>query len=149
MKYVHVITIDLPREEVVKKFSDPENFRYWQRGFISFKPISGDFGKAGSTNRLKYQMGKREIEMTETILRNDLPYEFESTYEAKGVYNIQKTKFNKIDENTTEWISENEFQFSGFMKLIGWTMPSSFKKQSYQFMEDFKAFAENEKKLTA
>lgn len=147
MKYTQVITINLPREEVVEKFSDPGNFRHWQRGFISFKPLSGDFGKAGSKNELKYKMGKREIEMTETVLRNDLPDEFESTYEAKGVYNVQKNRFKEIDKNTTEWISESEFKFSGFMKIMGWIMPGAFKKQSYQFMEDFKAYAEEGKSV--
>ncbi len=147
MKYTQKITIDLPREEVIEKFSNPEDFRHWQRGFVYFKTLSGDFGKAGSTNKLKYKMGKREVEMTETILRNDLPEEMESTYEARGVYNIQLNRFRKTDENTTEWISESEFKFSGFMKIMGWAMPGAFKKQSRQFMEDFKAFAEEGKSV--
>lgn len=147
MKYTHSITIQLPREEVVKKFSNPDNFRHWQRGFVYFKQIRGGLGEAGSTNKLKYKMGKREVEMVETILRNDLPEEFESTYEAKGVYNIQLNRFRKIDESTTKWTSENEFKFSGFMMIIGWLMPGAFKKQSWQYMQDFKAFAEEGKSV--
>lgn len=34
------------------------------------------------------------------------------------------------------------------MKIIGKLMPGEFKKQSRQFMEDFKAFAEDGKKVT-
>lgn len=149
MKYTHSIIIDLPREDVVKKFSNHDNFKQWQRGFVYFKQKSGKLGEAGSTNELKYKMGKREVGMIETILRNDLPQEFESTYEAKGVYNIQLNRFRKIDENTTEWVSENEFKFSGFMKLMGWLMPGAFKKQSWQYMQDFKAFAEEGKSVAA
>ena len=37
---------------------------------------------------------------------------------------------------------ENEFQFKGFMKLIGFFMPGAFEKQSFKYMKDFKAFAE-------
>lgn len=147
MKYTQMITINLPREEVVEKFSNPENFKHWQRGFVYFRPLSGNLGEVGSTNKLKYKMGKREVEMVETILRNDLPEELKATYDAKGVYNIQVNRFRKIDENTTEWISENEFKFSGFMKIIGFIMPGAFKKQSLHYMEDFKAYAEEGKSV--
>ncbi len=142
MKYQHSIIINLPREEMIKKFSDPELFPKWQRGFIFFKPLSGELGSEGSKNLLKYNMNNREIEMTETVLNNDLPDSFAATYEAKGVYNIQQNQF--VDKgNETEWICDSEFKFSGMMKIIGALMPQTFKKQSYQFMSDFKAFAED------
>lgn len=147
MKYKQSISINLPREEVVKKFSDPDNLKHWQRGFIFMKPINGKSGEEGSQNLLKYKMGKREIEMTETILNNDLPKEFDASYEAKGVYNIQKNKFIIPEEAKTEWISDSEFNFSGFMKIIGSLMPGAFKKQSLQYMKDFKAFAEDGKSV--
>ncbi|APG58925.1 SRPBCC family protein [Christiangramia salexigens] len=146
MKYQQKITINLPREEVIRKFSDPANFKHWQKGFISMKQINGELGAVGSQNLLNYKMGKREIEMTETILKNDLPAEFNATYEAKGVYNIQGNKFSEHNGNT-EWVTDTEFQFSGFMKMIGFLMPGTFKKQSYQFMKDFKAFAEEGKSV--
>ena len=89
-------------------------------------------------------MGKREIEMIETITRRNLPAEFHGTYEAKGVYNIQKNFFTALGENRTKWVSESEFKFSGMMKLMGWLMPGAFKKQSQKYLDDFKAFAEKE-----
>jgi hypothetical protein len=48
------------------------------------KPINGELGAEGSQNLLKYEIGKRQIEMTETILKNNLPYEFSATYKARG-----------------------------------------------------------------
>jgi hypothetical protein len=36
---------------------------------------------------------------------------------------------------------------SGFMKVIGFLMPGSFRKQSRQHLEDFKAFAERGKSV--
>ena len=65
MKYSKEIIIDLPREEVISKMEKPENFKYWQKGFISYKHISGTPGKEGSRSKLKYKMGNREIEMIE------------------------------------------------------------------------------------
>ena len=52
--------------------------------------------------------------------------------------------FKPIDDNTTEWISECEFLFQGFMmKTMAFLMPGAFKKQSLKFMKDFKAFVED------
>lgn len=142
MKYSNEIEINLPRKTVVDLFDNPDNMPKWQEGFISFEPISGEPGKKGSKSKLKYKMGKREIEMVETITKNALPDEFNGTYEAKNVFNIISNKF--IDQgNTTKWIAENEFQFSGFMKLMGLFMPGAFKKQSLKYMKDFKKFAES------
>ena len=147
MKYQQEITINRPRIEVIEKFSDPDNLEHWQRGFIFMKPINGELGAEGSQNLLKYRMGKREIEMTETILKNNLPMEYSATYEAKGVYNFQINRFNETPQNSTIWITDNEFKFSGFMKLFGWFMPGAFKKQSWKYMEDFKAFVEDGKSV--
>lgn len=147
MKYQKEITINKPRKEVVEKFSKPENMKYWQRGFISMNQINGQLGEEGSQNLLKYKMGNREIEMTETILKNNLPDEFSATYEAKGVYNYQVNRFTPTLEKSTLWITDNEFSFSGFMKLFGWFMPGAFKKQTSKYMEDFKAFVEEGKSV--
>jgi hypothetical protein len=39
---------------------------------------------------------------------------------------------------------EQEFQFKGFMKIIGFLFPGAFKKQSLKYLVDFKQFAEIE-----
>ncbi|WP_373059207.1 SRPBCC family protein [Zunongwangia sp. H14] len=145
MDYTLEIEIDLPRTEVVKKFEDPNNLKCWQRGLLSFKPLTGTMGEEGATNAYRFTMGKREIEMTETIIKNNLPQEYHATYDAKGVHNIQENFFTEISNNRTKWVSHSIFKFSGFMKIIGFTMPGSFKKQSLQYMQDFKAFAEDGK----
>ena len=147
MRYQQEITINKPRKEVVEKFSNPDNMKHWQRGFIFMKPINGQMGEDGSQNLLKYDMGKREVEMTETILKNNLPDEYSATYEAKGVYNYQINKFSPTMEKNTLWITDNEFMFSGFMKFFGWFMPGAFKKQTRKYMEDFKAFVEDGKSV--
>jgi hypothetical protein len=143
MKYITEIVVDVPRENFVKKMGDPENFKHWQRGLISYEMLSKNPGKEGSQLKLVYKMGKREITMVETIFKNNLPDEMHSSYDTKGVQNIQKNYFKDKDGKTL-WISESEFEFSGFaMKLMGFLMPGAFKKQSLKYMEDFKAFAEN------
>ncbi|MCE3295949.1 MAG: superfamily protein [Crocinitomicaceae bacterium] len=111
-------------------------------GLQSFEHLSGTPGEVGSKARMQFQMGKRNIEMIETVTVRNLPHEFSGTYDAKGVHNIVKNYFKAIDDKTTLYTTDQEFQFKGFMKLIGALMPGAFKKQSMKYLHDFKNFAE-------
>ena len=143
MQYTTEININRPLEKVVALFSNPANFSEWMEGFQKYELIEGEEGKAGSKSKFSFKMKNREVEMIETILENNLPKEFTVTYDAKGVHNIQTTRFIKIDDETTKYLAENEFQFKGLMKLMA-LMPGAFKKQTMKYMENFKKFAEAE-----
>ena len=146
MHYICEISIDKPRDEVIKQFDNPDNMKYWQKGLKSFEHLSGEAGKNGAESLLRYKMGKRELEMIETITFNGFPEEFHSNYQTKGVTNFQKNYF-KEEGTKTKWISENEFRFSGFMKLMSFFMGKpAFRKQTMSYMEDFKSFAEGNPK---
>tara|TARA_R100000935_G_C2797150_1_gene148709 strand:- start:71 stop:544 length:474 start_codon:yes stop_codon:yes gene_type:complete len=147
MKYSKEIIIKLPREEVIAIMEKTENFKHWQEGFISYNHLCGDPGHLNARSKLKYKMGKREIDMIETIQKKDLPKKLFFSYDANGVYNLQRNYFEEVGNKSTKWISDNEFEFSGFMKIIAFLMPGSFKKQTYKYMKDFKAFAENGKSV--
>lgn len=142
MKYVNEIEIDHPIEKVIELFDNPANMDKWMEGLQSFEAISGTPGQPGAKSRMKFKMGKREIEMIETITVRNLPSEFSGTYEAKGVFNVVKNRFVALPGNRTKYITENEFRFTGFMKLIAWLMPGAFKKQSMKYLTDFKNFVE-------
>jgi hypothetical protein len=142
MKFTQRIVINLPREIVIELFDNPDNMKHWQPGLVSFENISGTPGEVGTKSRLKYKMGKRDVEMVETITTRNLPDEFSGTYEAKGVWNEVKNYFVEISSDKTEWVSENEFKFYGFMKIIGLLMPGAFRKESYKYMRLFKEFSE-------
>lgn len=143
MKYTNEVEINLPREKVVELFDNIDNLKHWQPGLLSFEALSGTPGHPGAKSKLKYKMGKKEIEMVETITKRDLPDEFSGTYETKGVWNSVSNKFIPVGDNKTKIISETEFNFSGFMKVIGFLMPGAFKKESQKFLDRFKAFAES------
>ncbi|MEO9869976.1 SRPBCC family protein [Ekhidna sp.] len=146
MKYTCEITINRPKNEVGKLFGDPENMKFWQKGFQSKEVLSGDAGKVGAKTKLKYELGKRSLTMIETITHRNPPEEFHGIYETKGVRNLQKNFF-KEEDGSTKWISESEFNCSGFMKVMAFFMgKSAFKKQSKVYMEDFKSFAEGNPK---
>lgn len=143
MKYTTTIQISIPREKVIALFDSTENLYNWQPGLQHFEHLSGEAGMEGAKSKLVYKMGKREVEMIETITKRNLPDEFSGTYEAKGVWNEQQNFFETIGPNETRWTSISEFRCSGFMKIICWLMPGSFKKQTLQVMQRFKEFAEN------
>ncbi|MBK8549610.1 MAG: SRPBCC family protein [Ignavibacteria bacterium] len=145
MKFTCEVEINKPIKTVVEIFDNPDNMDKWMEGLISFEPLSGTPGQPGAKSKLKFKMGKREVEMIETITVRNLPDEFTGTYEANGVYNISKNKFIPIEPDKTKYINEQEFEFKGFMKLIGLLMPGAFKKQSMKYLIDFKNFVENGK----
>jgi hypothetical protein len=143
LNYTTEVAINRTREHVVRLLEDSDNFKHWQRGLQSLRPLTGEPGEEGFQRELEYQMGKRHLVMVETMITKTLPETICVTYDAKGVHNIQKNYFKEAGEDGCRWICENEFQFSSFpMRLMGWLMPGMFKKQTRTYMIDFKNFAE-------
>lgn len=143
MKYTTEVVIDLSREEFLKKLDNSDNLKHWMRGLESYEQISGVPGTEGAQMNMTFKMGKRELQMVETIIKKNLPDEMHMTYDMKGSHNIQKNYF-KQENGKTRWISESDFHFERFgMKLMAFLMPSAFKKQSQKYANDFKNFAEN------
>ncbi|MFN1836129.1 SRPBCC family protein [Balneola sp. MJW-20] len=145
MKYKLEVDIDLPRNEVILLFDNPDNLSKWQEGLISFEQLEKTDDRVGSTAKLLYDMNGRRIEMKETITKYDLPDEFSGTYEADGMWNGQRNLFIELNEKQTRWVSESEFKGTNLiMKIMTWLMPGAFKKQSYKYMIAFKDFAESQ-----
>jgi hypothetical protein len=148
MKYSSQLIIELPKEQTILKFDNAENLKHWQKGLTQYKQLSGEPGSKGAKMQLDYKMSKRELTMIETIIKNDLPDSLITSYDTKGVYNIQKNSFETTPDGHTKWISESEFKFTNvMMKIMGFLMPGVFKKQSLKYMKDFKAFAEDNKSV--
>ena len=143
MRYTIEMEIAQPRATVVALFDDPDNMKRWQPGLVSFEPLDGEPGTEGARARLRYRMGKREMEMVETITERSLPDELVATYETGNVWNKVRNRFLEAGPETTRWILSTEFRFHGLlMRTMGLLAPWAFKRQSRQFMEQFKTFAE-------
>ncbi len=143
MLYTTEIIVEVPLETFIKKMDNPENMKHWQRGLTSFEHISGIPGEFGAKMKLNFKIGKRKMELIETITKRNMPYELHASYSAKGVNNIQKNYFEETPDGHTKWVSKSEFIPLGFtMKLLTAFMKGAFKKQSLQYMKDFKNFAE-------
>ncbi|WP_179952161.1 SRPBCC family protein [Marinicella rhabdoformis] len=145
MKYQNQITINAKRDTVIELLDNPENMKFWQRGLVSYELLGEEQIGVGAQMKLNYKMGKRDVEMLETIVTYDLPERFDAIYEAKGVWNLVENHFAEQNNGQTVWTADCEFKFSGFMRVMSWVMPKSmFQKQSCQYLEDFKKFVESQ-----
>ncbi|HLT53552.1 MAG TPA: SRPBCC family protein [Flavobacteriaceae bacterium] len=143
MKYTIESIIELPLDEVIKKFDSLDNMKHWQRGLVSAEHISGTPGEVGAKMKLSYIMGKRKMEMIEIITHKNFPHEFHGTYDVNGMHNVQENYFSETPEGHTLWVSKSEFIPTNFMlRLMTLIMPGAFKKQSRIYLNDFKNFAE-------
>jgi len=131
---------------VVAHFLNPDNLVHWQDGFISKKELSGDSMQAGAVAEFRYLMGKNELTLYETVIRNDLPHSFLAEYECDPTLNTMLTSFYAIDKNTTEISSEVEYlRFTGMILAIMKTIfPWVFKKQVQKWLNNFKRFVESQ-----
>lgn len=140
--YKNEVIINAPRERVIELYDNPENLKEWQPGFVSMELIEGDAGTVGAKHKMHYKMGKRAIEMIETVTKREFPEHFSATYEAKNVFNRIDSHFEDLGDGRTRYSTLNEFKMSGMMTAFGWLMPGAFKKQSQKYLDDFKAFVE-------
>ena len=143
MKYTLDIVIEIPLDSCFKKFETTENLKHWQRGLVSVEHISGTPRTFGSKMKMNFKIGKSLIPLVETITYKKAHYQVHATYMTAGMDNIQENYFESTADNFTKWISIIEFIPLTFkMRLMLWLMPKTFKKQSLQYMKDFKNFAE-------
>lgn len=145
MKYRCTVEINKPIDEVVEIWNDENNFKHWQDGFDHIELMSGEHNAVGSKSKILIKQGKREIELTETILVSNLPEEKKALYEHIHMTNTQSSQFQDLGEGRTLYISEVEYtKFNGFaLNILAKLFPGMFKKQSQKWMNQFKEFAEN------
>lgn len=145
MNYQKEIIIHCPIQTVHEKFIDLEKRPLWQKGLISTTLLNGHGLEVGTRHSLVFDTGKSQMTMVETILENDLPRRIRASYETRGVLNISDDRFEAVDEHTTRYLSIQDFQMNAFMmKLMAFFMSGMFRKQTYETMEDFKAFCEED-----
>lgn len=110
--------------------------------------IDGVDGVEGAKYKIIVEMGEESMEMKGTLKDYSLPDSITFVYEMPGVVNTMTQKHHVISGNRTLIINEQEFQFSGIMKIIAFFEPEGFNLNSFQaqtqiYLEAFKSFVEN------
>ena len=149
IKYSEEIVINSNIEKVTDLFDNPYNMKKYMYGFESYTVIKGNINEIGTISEININFndnGKKEskIVMIEEILSNNLPIEKKLQYTSNGILNIVTYKFEKISENETKFINEQEFVFNTYMKLLFYFSKSSLKYQTRLYLNNFKDFVENQ-----
>ena len=142
IKYTEEIEINSNIDTLIELVDNPYNMKEYMDGIESYTVLSGNIREVGTKAEIIALMGESKIIMIEEIITNNLPEEKKVTYTADGGYNIVTNRLVKISDNKTRFINEQEFEFKGYMKVMGFFMPSAFKKQSRVYLQNFKEFAE-------
>lgn len=156
MKYTNSIEINLPRNQVAQLLADPAHLPKWLRGVVLHEPVHGIHGQLGTESRVVMQSGQRTMEATETITRrepadlHEIPKEtvvhFDREIVGAGMWNVVRDRLTEAGPETTLWEQDSEYRFDSLLiRLLARLVPGSFRKQSQQHMQDFKAFAEQGK----
>lgn len=144
MNHTLEAAIKKPINEVIAFHQNPEKYPLWMEGFIAHQIVSGNQGEKDAVSKFTFDMKGRTMEMNETVLESNLPEKYSVRYDGPGMVNKVSFSFSEIDEATTKIVNYNEYEFSGFMKIIAFFMGGAFKKQSQKYLDEFKAAVENE-----
>lgn len=144
MKYTIETEINKPLDSVISSCNDVDTYHKWMPGIVSHTILKGQARTVGTQSVFIFQMGNKTFEMEETVLQNN-GTEIISQFVSNGVVNTQRTLFSALGEGKTLYQVHESFQMKGLMKIIGFLMPGSFKKQTRKFVDAFKEFVESRK----
>jgi len=144
MKFTSEIEINAPIERVVDLFIDPSQLKKWIKELESFETLSGKARHIGSKSLLKFWVDDKGMEVIETIMVRNLPYQLIGKYESDDLAYTAENKFEDLGDNRTKYTVYMEFKFRGVMNLFGDAMKKAFLKKSEEQLNDFKIFIESE-----
>lgn len=144
MKYDGSIQINKPIQLVAELFTDPENLKHYQDGFVKKVHVSGTPGAEGAVSELHYSHKGRDMVLKETIGKSNPPFRFEATYSHPMMDNTLKTTFTAISIDQTLYKIEVEYTaINGIVpNLMALFFPGMFTKQGKTWMANFKRFVE-------
>ncbi|OEK00982.1 hypothetical protein BFP97_05415 [Roseivirga sp. 4D4] len=145
MKHNGNIIIEKPAHVVAELFMDPRYLAKYQEGFERKELISGQAGKNGAVSKLYYKHGKRQMELTETIISNNMPESLKAFYHHKHMDNTMICKFIPLTDHSTRYETEVEYtRIDWFLpRFFAILFPNMYKKPAEKWMHNFKDFVEN------
>lgn len=139
------VDISSSRDNVIEIWKDPNQLKNWQEGFLGSEHITGGLDEVGSKTKLLYRVkgSKKEFDLIETILINELPNRYVGEYAGPGMVNTMDNQFIALSDNNTRWEARIEYkEIKGFLKVMAVLMPGMFKKQTQRWLDRFKVLVE-------
>jgi hypothetical protein len=146
MKHKGAIEINQSLNKVAELFANPDYLKEYQDGFIKKELVNGQKGAVGAVSKMYYKHGKHDMELIETITKNELPHSFEASYHHKHMDNTMKCNFVALDAHKTKYEFEYEYTRINWImpKLIAILFPSMYRKPAEKWLRQFKEFAEKQ-----
>lgn len=144
MKFSLEVDINKPIDEVLDVWKNEDLLIKWQDDFISKTLISGNPYQKEAVSVFKYSFGNKVMELEEIVLTSNLPTEFKALYVHEHMDNYQTTRFVKVNDHLTKYITEIDyFKFKKWLpKMLFKLFPKMFKNKSLKWMNQFKALVE-------
>jgi carbon monoxide dehydrogenase subunit G len=142
MKYTTEIKINAPVEKIAELLGDHEQMKKWLKELESFENIEGKPKEEGTKTKLNVNVAGG-MEVTETVMVAQFPNRFATHYEMQGGTFVADSKLEPMGEETTRYILEHKFEFSGPLKLITSMLKPAFIRHSERIMSEFKTLAES------
>ncbi|MCP4299627.1 MAG: SRPBCC family protein [Gammaproteobacteria bacterium] len=144
MKHKTEVLIDADRATVWRMFDNPHNMTKWQPTLKSFTHKSGTPGQPDAVSELVYDENGRDVVMIETITARREPDFLGGTYETKWGTVIIFNHFEDTGDSKTRWVSNVNYIFKGFMKIMALFMRKSIFSRNDTNMNHFKLLVETE-----
>jgi len=144
MKMKYEANIQASRDFVWATFENPDNLSRWQPTLESFAHQAGDPGQPGAVSELVYNENSKKIVMTETVTERREPQFMAGTYDNAWATMLIVNHFEKIDDNTTRFISYTNMNFKGVMKIMPLFVAKSIRARAEADLNRFKLLVETE-----
>lgn len=144
MKFSGSIIIDQPKDLVTAYFANPAYLKEYQDGFVKKVLEKGEQGNDGAISTMYYQSGKHKMELTETIVSNQLPDSFEAFYSHKHMDNTMKCRFTSLENGSTRYDVAVEYTRINWVmpRLMAMLFPGMYKRPARKWLDNFKRFVE-------
>jgi uncharacterized membrane protein len=138
----HSIDIDKPFDEVWAVFDDPSLQPKWLGMMTSFKQAKGNGNEKGAVQKVTFKRDSGETELTVTILKHDPSGEVVARYEGMQLPFVLTSRFNPVDEDSTEWAAEIEVKLNLIQKPLGPVLKGAMGNLAAEMGSDFKTYVE-------
>jgi uncharacterized membrane protein len=137
------VLIDSPLEHSYEVFMNDENMPKWLKGFKSAELISGEKGAVGSTYKMLFEEGGKELEFTEEVIGITDNESYEFSMSSEMFESRTKVSF-AVEDGKTRLTSRSELTPKGMMmKMVMPMMKGEIAKRQEADYERLKELIES------
>jgi len=144
MKMKYEAEINACRELVWATLDNPDNLSRWQPTLESFTHQVGEPGQPGAVSELVYNENGKKLTTTETVTERRKPDFMAGSYDNAWATTLIVNHFEKVDDNTTRFISYANINFKGIMKIMSLFTARSIRNRVEADINRFKLLVETE-----